>query len=242
MFDQFKKKKEDLKTLQKDTVLKLYGGAEHLDAIPKELIYAQTENYVEYARDGRVVKGIETKVVATSKYEEDVYKNNHSSVWGSYWEAGQWGYSCCRQMVRNSYCTGEAGKLAKESMLKEMTEDLVNKRSQQQEEEEDEEEDEKKEERVLLPRGEKTKEEKAEEEVNRKKRLRDALEDEDRRSTHLEEQDERRRKYNSATRDTYEVNEEQMEAYRQKKLRFDDPMKDFLGSSTPKKGSKGKND
>ena len=35
------------------------------------------------------------------------------SVWGSYWEAGQWGYACCHSMVKGSYCTGEAGKLAR---------------------------------------------------------------------------------------------------------------------------------
>lgn len=32
------------------------------------------------------------RAVPTSKYEEDVCRNNHTSVWGSYWEAGKWGY------------------------------------------------------------------------------------------------------------------------------------------------------
>jgi len=31
-------------------------------------------------------------------------------VWGSYWQEGSWGYACCHSFVRNSYCTGEAGK------------------------------------------------------------------------------------------------------------------------------------
>lgn len=50
-----------------------------------------------------------------SKYEEDIYPNNHSSVWGSYWHAGQWGFRCCHSFIKNSYCTGEAGKRALET-------------------------------------------------------------------------------------------------------------------------------
>ena len=69
------------------------------------------EEYVEYSRLGNVVHGQE-KAVAKSKYEEDVFVNNHTSVWGSYWSEGQWGYACCHSLVKLSYCTGEAGKLA----------------------------------------------------------------------------------------------------------------------------------
>ncbi len=53
-----------------------YGGQEHLDAPPRELLLAQTEEYVEYSRHGAVLKGQE-KAVACSKYEEDVLINNH---------------------------------------------------------------------------------------------------------------------------------------------------------------------
>ncbi|KAB2580578.1 Pre-mRNA-splicing factor SLU7 [Lasiodiplodia theobromae] len=38
--------------------------------------------------------------------------NNHTSVWGSWWSNFQWGYACCHSTVKNSYCTGEAGKKA----------------------------------------------------------------------------------------------------------------------------------
>lgn len=41
---------------------------------------------------------------------------NHSSVWGSYWQNGSWGYKCCHSLVKNSYCTGEAGKVAAASL------------------------------------------------------------------------------------------------------------------------------
>lgn len=58
-----------------------YGGEEHLDAPPRELLLAQTEDYVEYSRHGAVLKGLE-KAVARSKYEEDVLINNHTvRIW-----------------------------------------------------------------------------------------------------------------------------------------------------------------
>lgn len=38
--------------------------------------------------------------------------NNHTSVWGSWWHEGTWGYSCCHQTIKNSYCTGKAGEKA----------------------------------------------------------------------------------------------------------------------------------
>jgi pre-mRNA-processing factor SLU7 len=43
-----------------------------------------------------------------------VYVNNHTSVWGSWYDAGSstWGYVCCHSAVHISYCTGEAGNQA----------------------------------------------------------------------------------------------------------------------------------
>lgn len=57
------------------------------------------------------------KAKARSKYQEDVYVNNHTSVWGSWFDrdASAWGYGCCHSLVAGSYCTGEAGKLANEA-------------------------------------------------------------------------------------------------------------------------------
>ncbi|GAB6023092.1 mRNA splicing protein [Chamberlinius hualienensis] len=106
---EFMKRKVDFKNSLKGDILETYGGAEHLDAPPKELLLAQTEQYVEYSRHGKIIYGAE-KSVTRSKYEEDVYLNNHKSVWGSFWKDGQWGYKCCYSFVKNSYCTGEAGK------------------------------------------------------------------------------------------------------------------------------------
>lgn len=107
---EFKQKKEELKDTTKTSILAKYGGAEYLDSAPKELRQGQTENYVEYSRTGQVIKGRE-KAKARSKYPEDVYVNNHTAVWGSWYDTstGSWGYACCHSVLHLSYCAGEAG-------------------------------------------------------------------------------------------------------------------------------------
>ena len=105
---EYQTKKDQFKTEVKGSILDKYGGIEHLDAPPKELLLAQTEDYVEYSRQGKIIKGGETQKVH-SKYDEDVYDNNHTAVWGSFWKDGTWGYKCCHSFVKNSYCTGEKG-------------------------------------------------------------------------------------------------------------------------------------
>lgn len=44
--------------------------------------------------------------------QEDVAVNNHTSVWGSFYDrrSGKWGYKCCHSTTRNSYCLGDEGK------------------------------------------------------------------------------------------------------------------------------------
>jgi len=81
------------------------------------MILGQSEHYVEYGEDGKVTKGQEL-AVPKSKYVEDVKESNHSEIWGSYWDSGKWGYRCCFQQVRNSYCTGEAGRAAAREMAR----------------------------------------------------------------------------------------------------------------------------
>ncbi|KAI9139112.1 Pre-mRNA splicing Prp18-interacting factor-domain-containing protein [Paraphysoderma sedebokerense] len=118
LYREYLKKKSELKDTVKDSILEKYGGAEHLQAPPKELLLAQTEEYVEYSRTGKVIKGVE-KAKVRSRYEEDVYHNNHTSVWGSYFakDTREWGYKCCHSVIRNSYCTGQAGIEASKSSV-----------------------------------------------------------------------------------------------------------------------------
>ncbi|KAJ3184064.1 mRNA splicing protein [Gaertneriomyces sp. JEL0708] len=105
---EYQQKKGKVSEEIKNSILDRYGGAEHLQAPPKELLLAQTEHYVEYSQTGRVIKGQE-KAAVKSRYEEDSYPLNHTSVWGSWWKDGQWGYKCCHAVTRNAYCSGIAG-------------------------------------------------------------------------------------------------------------------------------------
>lgn len=89
-----------------------YGGGDQksLPTALRNMVAAQSETYVEYDELG-LIKGAPRKK-AKSKYPEDVLINNHKSIWGSWWSDFKWGYSCCHSFVKNSYCTGEDGKVA----------------------------------------------------------------------------------------------------------------------------------
>jgi pre-mRNA-processing factor SLU7 len=81
-------------------------------AVPEALRTAITESetFVEYDEAG-LIKGA-PKQAAKSKYPEDIFNNNHTSVWGSWWSDFKWGYACCHSFVKNSYCTGDTGRKA----------------------------------------------------------------------------------------------------------------------------------
>jgi pre-mRNA-processing factor SLU7 len=130
MYKKFKEKKSKLDETQKTSVLSKYGDASagKLEDAPEGLVLGQTERFVEYDRFGRIISGSggvgEVKAIATSRYEEDVLVNNHTKIWGSYWNQGKWGYACCHSCVKSSYCVGikgiEDGKAAEELMIANM--------------------------------------------------------------------------------------------------------------------------
>uniref|UniRef100_A0A3Q2ZUK5 Pre-mRNA-splicing factor SLU7 n=1 Tax=Kryptolebias marmoratus TaxID=37003 RepID=A0A3Q2ZUK5_KRYMA len=207
----FKVKKEDFKEKQRESILEKYGGQEHLDAPPRELLLAQTEDYMEYSRHGAVLKGLE-KAVARSKYEEDVLINNHTCIWGSYWKDGFWGYKCCHSMVKQSYCTGETGiqiVSMHQEKLKDKKKKKKNKKNKKHSSDSSDSEDEEK----------------------KKEKLKKALEAEDKRVKLVEammQLDERKRPYHSL-KEVKAPTEEELEAFRMKRSRPDDPMASFLG-------------
>jgi len=104
-----KEKKMDRDLEKKKKLLSLYGGEENTTSIPTELIYGQTEEYKEYTAEGSLLPKYDTTPITNrSKYQEDVFRNNHTSVWGSYYDklTGQWGYKCCLQQTKSSFCIG----------------------------------------------------------------------------------------------------------------------------------------
>ena len=55
-------KKTELKDEAKSKIFDKYGGESHLKAPPRELIFSQTEDYVEYSRTGKWRKMIFLKI------------------------------------------------------------------------------------------------------------------------------------------------------------------------------------
>jgi pre-mRNA-processing factor SLU7 len=111
-----RKAEEDLqkKETQKKALFDKYGSQETTTK-KNPLIGAgvmSNESYVEYDERGRIKGAPEKK--EKSMYPEDVLINNHTSVWGSWWKNFKWGYACCHSLVKNSFCTGEDGRIAAE--------------------------------------------------------------------------------------------------------------------------------
>lgn len=203
VYKDFQKKQQNLKNQQKDFILSKYGGEEHLvnpntdSDIQQTILAAQSEVYVEYNRDGSLATGADS--IPSSKYAEDIFINNHTCVWGSFFDQGKWGYLCCRQFVKNSFCIGKTG-IDIHLQSKAALETPSSKAS-------------------TLPTSI-SKPKDAEQE--KKIRFEKALNEEDRRKN--EEKDERKRSYNSSSADNYKVTDEEMEAYYMKKNRWEDPM------------------
>ncbi|KYQ93760.1 putative RNA splicing factor [Tieghemostelium lacteum] len=224
---EFQAKKEQLRNQSKKIILSKYGGEEHLLENNKEgggdeetkvsTSVPSTEIYTEYSANGKLLKGQE--LLTKSKYEEDVYLNNHTSIWGSYWEDGHWGFQCCKQLIKNTYCTGEHGRKLKEKQLQNNINNNNNSNTEQNEVIENNnnndnnnvnDKKDKKEKKKSLKKAIKE-----QEELNRKD---------------VKDFDERKMPYNSL-KDNYNVTKEEMDAYSLKRKRGDDPMLNYQDNS-----------
>ena len=85
---------------EKEGLLSKYGT--EANPLPDHLLEDQEQR--EYTRSGALVA---PKVIARSKYPEDILSNGHRSVYGSWYdvENHRWGYKCCKNTLRNAYCT-----------------------------------------------------------------------------------------------------------------------------------------
>jgi len=229
-YKQFQQRKSEVTRKQQLTLAEKYGSDKLQASLPEELIDGQTEEYHEYAPDGRLIKGSE-RAVAKSKYEEDVLQGNHTTIWGSFWEKGKWGYKCCHNFVRNSYCTGLAGRDAASAPLPPTTspsksgadvEEPSEKAKMDSDGDEEEEEDVSSSSRK---RGRGTSEENKR---DHKKRKHDTVREKNGSSPPPSSSilDERKRKYNSM-RSVKEPTEEEMETYRKSRPNWEDPMANF---------------
>lgn len=108
---QITEKRNQMKENQKHSILSKYDDGQSNKALDPRLLLGQTESYVEYNREGRLITSNNIANNARTKYDEDVLINNHRSVWGSFYDRSQasWGYECCHSLLKNSYCVGQKG-------------------------------------------------------------------------------------------------------------------------------------
>ncbi|KAJ3507542.1 hypothetical protein NLJ89_g6242 [Agrocybe chaxingu] len=221
---EFKQKKEELKDTTKSSILAKYGGAEYLDSAPSELRQGQSENYVEYSRTGQLIKGRE-KAKARSKYPEDVYVNNHTAVWGSWYDksTGSWGYACCHSSVHLSYCAGQAGIEATQASSAQSLLASASEPSNQQASSRD--------------RSERT--EKIEQNYSKKRvgegdvkldqdRLAQAVLEERKRKARGDDDRSSKKQKSSLESGSHDVTEEELEAYRMTRRMQEDPMANYV--------------
>ncbi|KAF8210534.1 Pre-mRNA splicing Prp18-interacting factor-domain-containing protein [Mycena galopus ATCC 62051] len=226
---EFKQKKEELKDTSKISILAKYGGAKYLQTAPKELLQGQTEDYVEYSRTGQVIKGRE-KAKAKSKYPEDVYVNNHTDVWGSWYDpsSGTWGYACCHSIIHVSYCSGKEGI---EAAMASSAQNLLASTSASAHAEPPR----------SLAETASTREpsERVEQNYSKKRvgegdvrlddeRLSRALQEEKKRKGRAEEDDDRSGKKRKNAGGSHDVTEEELEAYRMSRRMTEDPMANYV--------------
>ncbi|XP_073824833.1 pre-mRNA-splicing factor Slu7 [Musca autumnalis] len=253
---EYEKKKEQFKSSTKEHIVEKYGGDEHLQAPPKSLLLAQTEEYIEYSRSGKVIKGME-KPKARSIYEEDVLINNHTTIWGSYYNAGRWGYKCCKSFIKNSYCVGmkdpetitesstitsnekpaEDGSLGSKPTNDAEKEESENSSSSSSSSSSEDEEElqksllENKKKKQMKKREKKRakKIRKMEKKLAKSKKGKEESVDSSKKyqSSHSEMDDERKRPYNSMY-DVKAPTEEEIEEWQRKRKRDEDPMLQFL--------------
>jgi pre-mRNA-processing factor SLU7 len=229
VFRDFASRKNAIEERRRADIIARYGGQEHSINNRDLSGLHQSETFVEYDREGKLVKGKET-ARPISKYPEDMFEGKHTTVWGSFYADGAWGYDCCHQIARNAYCTGEAGKVAARELAEEMgvkTEEALRVRF-----------------RKDKAAGEKRRHKEGDVDASasrygsgkdgngpedKRQKLSDALRAQDAVNARFED-DDRRRGFNSgsAAIDGQNVTEEQVEAYRLRRIATDDPMAKFL--------------
>ena len=227
---EYVQKKDTLKEKAKNTILEKYGGEEHLNnAPPRELIYAQSERYVEYSRTGEVVKGEEASMTKT-KYEEDIHPGNHTSVWGSFWHEGKWGYKCCYSFEKRSYCTGASGRDNFESSISNKAAAFERKSESKAEIENSEKDEDKHDKKKHKKKKKKKDKKKHNEEEDFETQVAKAMEKQRREEENAENvKDDRKRSYNSLSSGfDKELTEAEIEAFKRRRVREDDPMAGFM--------------
>ena len=153
---------------------------------------------------------------------------NHSSVWGSFWHEGKWGFKCCYSFEKRSYCTGASGRDLFESSLSNAAAAFERKSDSNIEKENSDKDD--KLEKKKHKKKKKKKDKKKHEEDDFETKVAKAMEKQRREEECADNtKDERKRAYNSLSGGhDKELSEAEIEAYKRRRVREDDPMAGFL--------------
>ncbi|KAJ3425344.1 pre-mRNA-splicing factor slu7 [Anaeramoeba flamelloides] len=104
LWSEIQQRKKKILDQKRKANLKVYGGEKYLRTQEMDKKFGKVgTGYVEYSSTGRAIQKLK-KTSVKSKYDEDTFINGHTSVWGSYWNDGKWGYKCCKSFGKNSKC------------------------------------------------------------------------------------------------------------------------------------------
>eukprot|EP01060_Flectonema_neradi_P010713 TRINITY_DN1779_c3_g2_i1.p1 TRINITY_DN1779_c3_g2~~TRINITY_DN1779_c3_g2_i1.p1 ORF type:complete len:601 (+),score=143.71 TRINITY_DN1779_c3_g2_i1:40-1803(+) len=198
-FEKDKQLKKELSEKKERQLLEEYGGGEFLKPLPEDM-RSVNESYTEYNQDGSVVSGF-TQAVTRSKYVEDQFRNGHTTVWGSFWSAGSWGYKCCESLIKNSICTSKNKSTP--------TKEISQTKQQQQQQQPDAES------KLLLQMRQ------LEAEMAKRKSTSDTP------AVKRSKEDKGSTPKTTPLSGQCDVTEEEMEIYKKTQMRADDPMADF---------------
>lgn len=100
---QMKEKQTKMAEEKKMALLAKYGGGEYSRS--EELQKVEILELQPQQRTSSNKEAVRRDGMKKSRYIENEYPLNHTSVWGSYYQDGEWGYSCCKQVAKDSFCT-----------------------------------------------------------------------------------------------------------------------------------------
>lgn len=103
LYKEFVTKQKDLEEKRNSHIANKYGGQEFSKPAPEIQGLRQSEMYVEYENTGKPLES-EKPANTETKYAEDVLEGDHTEIWGSFYDAGRWGYACCHQTERTLSC------------------------------------------------------------------------------------------------------------------------------------------
>lgn len=84
-FKHFKANKEKLVSDKQKLLYEKYGGVEHTDMPDEIKMIALKEQQEAFDHANKALEAKRFNMKIKSKYEEDVYRNGHTQVWGSFW-------------------------------------------------------------------------------------------------------------------------------------------------------------